>query len=167
MAAMWGLGAVLGLAGLAGLGGSAQAAEGAEIWRGVVERVVDGDTVSLLTGDYERLRIRLYGVDAPERGQEGGGESTRALTRLIGGREVEVVVEDVDRYGRQVGLIYLDGENVNLQLVAEGHAWVYDRYCVRRDVCGAMAEAQRRARSQGLGVWGEPDPVPPWEHRRR
>jgi endonuclease YncB( thermonuclease family) len=137
-----------------------------DVYYGRVERVIDGDTISLLTNDYERLRVRLYGIDTPEKGQSWGKAATSALSGLIAGREVRVVVEDVDRYGRQVGLIYLDGQNVNHWMVAQGHAWVYDRYCVLRSVCKAFMEAQEDASEAGAGLWGDPRAVPPWEYRR-
>lgn len=143
------------------------AAGASDVYRGHVERVIDGDTISLLTNDYERLRVRLYGVDAPEKNQEWGPQSTGALSAKIAGREVEVIVEDVDRYSRQVGIIFLDGENVNLWLVSKGHAWIYERYCVLADVCRAMSEAQNKAQALGVGLWSMPAPKPPWEHRRR
>jgi endonuclease YncB( thermonuclease family) len=141
-------------------------ASAADIYHGQVERIIDGDTVSVLTTDYERLRVRLYGIDTPEGKQAWGGNARQALASMIDGRDVELQVEDVDRYSRQVGLIWLDGVNINLRLVEEGHAWVYERYCKIRDVCRAMGEAQRRARSQGLGLWADPDPVAPWDFRR-
>jgi endonuclease YncB( thermonuclease family) len=160
MAVWWGLGVVLGLAWFGGC------AHGAETWRGLVVRAVDGDTVSFMNDDISRIWIRLYGVDAPEKDQEGGREATKALARMIVGREVKVIVQGDYPYYSPAGLIYLDGENVNLQLVAEGHAWVNERSCVIKKICLAMVEAQKRARAQRLGLWHRPNPEPPWEYRR-
>ncbi|MDR0621272.1 MAG: thermonuclease family protein, partial [Deltaproteobacteria bacterium] len=112
-----------------------------EIYQGSVERVVDGDTVQLLTDDYERVRVRLYGIDAPEKDQEGGDQSLAALKVLIEGRRVRVDVLDVDRYSRLVGLIYLDGDLANLRMIEKGLAWVYDQYCKSKEVCQRFREA--------------------------
>ena len=119
-----------------------------------------------MTHDYERLRVRLYGIDTPEKGQIWGKEATAALSSQIAGRVVEVVVEDVDRYSRQVGIIFMGDLNVNLWMVSRGHAWVYERYCVLRDVCRDMSLAQDKARAEGLGLWGLPEAVAPWDYRR-
>jgi endonuclease YncB( thermonuclease family) len=141
-------------------------AQASDVYYGRVDRVIDGDTVSLLTRDYERLRVRLYGIDTPEKNQTWGPQATKALSAILAGQEVEVVVEDVDRFSRQVGIIFLDGLNVNLKMVFDGHAWVYEHYCVRWDVCQEMLKAQDQARAAGRGLWGQPEAVAPWDHRR-
>jgi endonuclease YncB( thermonuclease family) len=138
-----------------------------ETYVGTVERVVDGDTIAFLTSDFERVRVRLYGIDAPERNQAGGAASSAALKAMIEGRTVTVEVLDVDRYSRLVGLIHLDGRLVNLAMVAKGQAWVYDRYCRVKKVCREMTRAQDIARSGRAGLWADPHPIPPWDHRRR
>ncbi|MDR0356528.1 MAG: thermonuclease family protein [Deltaproteobacteria bacterium] len=138
-----------------------------EIYFGTVERVVDGDTIAFLTQDFERVRVRLYGIDAPEKNQSGGPESSQALKALIEGKSAEVRVLDVDRYNRLVGLIYLNGQSVNLALVADGHAWVYKRHCRSKEICREMTQAESIAKDEGRGLWAEPNPVPPWDHRRR
>ncbi|MDR2367840.1 MAG: thermonuclease family protein [Deltaproteobacteria bacterium] len=137
-----------------------------DIYEGKVERVVDGDTVQFLTDDYERVRVRLYGIDAPEKDQEGGARSLEALKGLIDGRRVTVDVLDVDRYSRLVGVIYLDGDSVNQEMVAQGQAWVYDSYCKSAAVCQKLRAAQNIAKGASLGVWANPSATPPWEHRR-
>jgi endonuclease YncB( thermonuclease family) len=138
-----------------------------ETYLGQVQRVVDGDTVQLLTSDYEQIRVRLYGIDAPERSQDGGPQSQAALRGLIEGRQVTVEVLDVDRYGRLVGLIFLDGLSVNLEMVERGQAWVYDSYCKDKEACQGLSAAQGRAREARLGLWADASPVPPWDYRRR
>jgi endonuclease YncB( thermonuclease family) len=135
-------------------------------YEGRAERVIDGDTVSVMTTGYERIRVRLYGIDAPEKNQSGGQESMRALKDLIENRDIEVVVLDIDRYSRQVGLIYLDGKSINLEMVAQGQAWVYDRYCKDNNVCPGFRKAQSDAQRDHLGLWSDPNAVPPWDHRR-
>ncbi|MDR2442606.1 MAG: thermonuclease family protein [Deltaproteobacteria bacterium] len=136
-----------------------------ESYTGHVERIIDGDTVSILTTDYERLRVRLYGIDAPEGGQDWGDESRDALSDMVSGRLVKIEIEDIDRYNRMVATIIFNDELINHKMVAAGHAWVYDRYCIRKDICQPMKEAERIAKENGMGLWFDPEAMPPWEFR--
>ena len=125
-----------------------------------VQRIVDGDTVYLKDG----TKVRLHGIDTPERDQPYGKQATRNLDKLIG-RTVFVVEQDTDRYGRLVGTLYTpDGVNVNLEMVCNGSAWWYSRYA-KND--WAMASCQGEAKEAGSGLWADDDPIPPWEWRRR
>ena len=84
-----------------------------------VDRVVDGDTIVLM----DKTRVRLHGIDTPERDQPYGKQATRALDALIE-TKVFVAEKDTDRYGRLVGVLYTpEGLNVNLAMVGSGHAW--------------------------------------------
>ena len=133
-----------------------------------VAYVVDGDTVQMETSDGQELRIRLYGIDAPEMSQDYGADSSRHLTALIGeGQWVSLKTIDVDRYDRQVSLIYLpSGELVNREMIARGQAWVYIDYCHIPE-CELWQVDQRAARERRLGLWQASTPEPPWEYRRR
>ena len=125
-----------------------------------VSRIVDGDTVYLKDG----TKVRLHGIDTPERDQPYGKQATRNLDKLIG-RTVFVVERDTDRYGRLVGTLYTpEGVNVNLEMVCNGSAWWYSRYA-KNNI--AMASCQDEAKEAGLGLWADDDPMPPWEWRRR
>ena len=125
-----------------------------------ISRVVDGDTVYMKDG----TKVRLHGIDTPERDQPYGKQATRNLDRLIG-RTVFVVERDTDRYGRLVGTLYTpEGVNVNLEMVCNGSAWWYSRYAKSNR---AMASCQDEAKEAGLGLWADDDPMPPWEWRRR
>ena len=125
-----------------------------------VKRIVDGDTVYLKDG----TKVRLHGIDTPERDQPYGKQATRNLDKLIG-RTVFVVERDTDRYGRLVGTLYTpEGVNVNLEMVCNGSAWWYSRYAKNNR---AMASCQGEAKEAGLGLWADDDPMPPWEWRRR
>ena len=125
-----------------------------------VKRIVDGDTVYLKDG----TKVRLHGIDTPERDQPYGKQATRNLDKLIG-RTVFVVERDTDRYGRLVGTLYTpEGVNVNLEMVCNGSAWWYSRYAKNNR---AMASCQNEAKEAGLGLWADDDPMPPWEWRRR
>ncbi|MCR9105038.1 MAG: thermonuclease family protein [Gammaproteobacteria bacterium] len=131
--------------------------------RGRVVRVADGDTVSLLDSNNKQHKIRFFGVDAPERDQPHGEEARRALAQLVEDRNVGVVIVETDNYGRTVGTLYLQDTNVNHFMVASGHAWWY-RYHAPHEL--HLEAAEKSARQQGLGLWGRPAPIPPWDWRR-
>lgn len=126
--------------------------------------MLDGDSLLLRIANREQ-EVRLFGIDAPEFTQPHGKTARAALRRMLADSDLAVMVKDVDRYDRQVVILTHSGqaEPVNLALVAAGHAWVYERY--NREA--AYLAAQDRARAQRRGLWARPDPVPPWEWRRK
>ena len=133
----------------------------------VVVGVTDGDTVTLLVDGArgpEQSRLRLTEIDTPERGQPWGTRARRALADKVFQRRVRVASEGEDRYGRLLGRIYVEGRDVNREMVQEGHAWVYRRYS--SDIW--LLEDERAAKDAGVGLWSLPatDQVPPWEWRR-
>lgn len=130
---------------------------------GRVVRVSDGDTVSVLDSNNQQHKIRFFGIDCPERDQPHGMAAQRALADLVENRNVGVVVVDTDDYGRTVGTIYLDDTNINLAMVAGGHAWWY-RYHAPHE--RHLEAAERDARAAQRGLWSAPQPVAPWDWRR-
>ena len=132
-------------------------------YTGKVISIADGDTLRILYRDGQ-LKIRLAEIDTPERKQPWGTRAKQALSDKVFGRVVDVVEIDRDRYGRIVGRIYLGGRDINREMVAEGHAWVYRKYM--RDKSLLADEAA--ARDAELGLWSLPETqrVPPWEWRR-
>ena len=131
-----------------------------------VLRVSDGDTMVVRTRGFEDIRVRLYGIDAPESKQPGGPEAT-AFLRPLQGQTVFVTEVDTDRYSRSVALIEHRGQSVNVNLVAQGHAWYYPQYCKRQPVCGQIQAAEKEARAARRGLWQADNPVPPWDWRRK
>lgn len=132
---------------------------------GRVTAVADGDTIEVLAGRKVR-RVRLYGVDCPEKDQAFGRKARTFTSQAVHGRTVRVVSVDRDRYGREVGLVTDgDGRLLNLELVRAGLAWVYVRYCHLPE-CGAWLEEEGRAREARTGLWTDPDPVAPWDFRQ-
>jgi micrococcal nuclease len=129
---------------------------------GTVTRVIDGDTivVQLSSG---AVRVRLYGIDAPEHNQQGGSESAATLHSLVGGKRVSLEPVSQDRYSRIVARVYQGRLDVNAEVVARGEAWVYRRYLKRSDRQWCAIEAE--ARSKRLGLWGGHDVTPPWSFR--
>ncbi len=130
---------------------------------GRVVRVADGDTLSVLDGRNRQHKVRLFGIDTPERDQPHGTRSLRALAELVADRRVGVVVVETDDYGRTVGNVYLDDRLVNLVMVQGGHAWWYRYYAPHER---ALEAAEQQARARGAGLWADPRPVPPWDWRR-
>lgn len=135
--------------------------------RGKIIRVVDGDTVMVLNNEGGISRIRLYGVDAPESAQKGGADATRFAEALASFKEVEVLVQDTDQYGRSVALVRLpNGKLLNEELIRSGHAWVYRAYCTQ-PICLTWLALEKEAKDQRLGLWQDKKPVPPWQWRRQ
>lgn len=135
----------------------------AELISGSVVAVSDGDTITLLTSEKVQIKIRLYGIDAPESKQAFGQKSKQALSALIFGKTVSADVKDKDRYGRSIAVIEVGATNVNEEQVKEGMAWWYRTYA-KKDA--RLAQLEGEARAAKLGLWSESDPVPPWEFRR-
>lgn len=128
---------------------------------GKVVSVTDGDTIKILEGGKE-LKIRLNGIDAPEMSQAYGRKSKDFLSALVAGKTVKVIVRDTDRYGRSVGDVMVGDKSANAELVAAGLAWHYVEYSKDEK----LAALEKEARARKLGLWADPDPVPPWEFRR-
>lgn len=145
---------------------------------GLVTKVSDGDTIHLEDNLGTTLKIRMYGIDAPETeksnkkthvvskaGQPHGEESFRALESMIGHKKVKVDVMAVDKYKRTVGIIWLDGKCINQAMVADGHAWAYRQY-LDRPYASEYIRLEEQARGQKLGLWVQGNSQPPWEFRK-
>jgi len=126
-----------------------------------MERITDGDTIVLVDGS----RVRLHGIDAPERDQPFGSQATAALGYMVGGT-VYVVEVDTDRYGRMVGQLYhaTEGYDINASMVCAGFAWWYERYAKDSEL---LRDCESEARGSSKGLWSDVEPVPPWQWRRR
>ncbi len=135
---------------------------------GRVVVVSDGDTVTLLDGLNAQHRIRLAGIDAPEKAQAYGDAAKRHLSDLVFGETVTVEFEKHDRYGRIVGKIMKDGHDASLEQLRAGLAWHYKQY--QRDQSradrGAYARMEVEAQQAHSGLWRDPAPVAPWTWRR-
>ena len=125
-------------------------------------RVIDGDTVK---GKVEgkQITIRLVEIDAPEMDQPFGVESKRFLKKLIENKKVTLISEGKDRYGRTLGELFVNKDNINETMVKSGFAWVYDRY-VKSPL---LYSYQDEAKSKNLGIWQSENPIAPWVWRRK
>ncbi|HXY36298.1 MAG TPA: thermonuclease family protein [Planctomycetaceae bacterium] len=129
---------------------------------GRVVSIADGDTLTILDAAKVQHKIRLAGIDAPEKGQPFGTKAQQALGDKVAGQTVRAEVIDRDRYGREVGRIILGDRFVNMEMVHDGFAWRYPQY----DKPGEFTAAEADAREHRRGLWADPHPVPPWEWRR-
>jgi endonuclease YncB( thermonuclease family) len=141
------------------------------IVEGVVRAVYDGDTIMLATREESRLKVRLYGIDAPETakpdqpGQPFGSIAKRTLMYKIMGRQVSAEIVDIDQYKRAVAIIRYGGRDINREMAAEGMAWAYRQY-LQGPYASEYIGAENRARSRRSGVWRDANPQPPWEFRQ-
>ena len=141
-----------------------------------VVKVSDGDTIEVLDRR-DRIRVRLTGIDAPERGQPSGRASRDYLASLIAGTSVRVESSSTDRYGQVLGRVWArpagcnDCEptiDVNLAVLSAGMAWWYRHYASQQtDIDRSDYEAaELEAKKAQLGLWSEEEPIPPWDWRR-
>jgi endonuclease YncB( thermonuclease family) len=112
------------------------------------------------------VKIRLYGIDTPEKGQAFSKRARQFASKLVYGKVVEVKVMATDRYGRTVAMTYADKTLLNEELVKAGLAWVYWKYC-HHPICESLKNFQIGARMDKRGLWVEPNRIPPWEFRRK
>ena len=130
---------------------------------GTVTRVLDGDTIDVTSADYT-VRVRLYGVDTPEKTQSGGPEAMAFTQRLVSGNPVNIVERDIDRYGRIVGMVTLaDGRVLNQEILREGWGRWYSRYA---PLAAELREMEAHAREERKGVWSDPQAQAPWDFRK-
>lgn len=134
----------------------------AEILNGKVVGVTDGDTLTLLTTKNRQVKVRLAQIDAPESKQAYGSRSKESLSELAFGKTVTIDVETIDRYGRTVGTILVNGVDVNLMQIKRGMAWVYTQYAHDPN----YQSEEQTARANKAGLWIDENPTEPWLWRR-
>ncbi|MDO8776167.1 MAG: thermonuclease family protein [Burkholderiaceae bacterium] len=140
----------------------------AESIQGKVVGVTDGDTITVLDQSKTQHKIRLSGIDAPERGMPFGQKSKQHLSDLVAGKQVTVEATKIDRYKRSVGKVLVDGHDANLAQVEAGFAWHYKDYQREQSKADRLAysQAEDLAREASKGLWMDGDPVPPWNWRK-
>ena len=126
-------------------------------------RVVDGDTIRAEAKGRE-IKIRLVEIDAPEMNQPFGAQSKNFLNRLLNEKDVTLISQGEDRYGRTLGEIYANGESANALMIKSGFAWVYDRYVKDSSF---LYKYQDQAKAENLGLWQAENPIAPWMWRKQ
>ena len=144
-------------------------ASASKILQGKVVYVADGDTITVLDAEKTQHKIRLQGIDAPEKAQAFGAKSKQALYEMVHGKTVQVSFEKSDKYGRILGKVLLDGQDICHQQIKAGLAWHYKKYqnqqpLVDRD---AYSASETAAKNEKLGLWSDPRPMAPWDFRKR
>ncbi|MBS0156569.1 MAG: thermonuclease family protein [Nitrospira sp.] len=136
----------------------------AQDFTGHVVGVMDGDTIEVLRNK-KAVRVRLQGIDCPEKSQAFGNRAKLATSDLVFAKNVTIESHGQDKYKRTLGTVFLsDGTHVNRELVAEGWCWWYQKYAPEDVILAALEVAARLAHK---GLWADPHPVPPWEWRKR
>ena len=140
----------------------------ADLLTGIVVGISDGDTLTLLDAQKQQHKIRLSGIDTPEKAQPWGQNAKESLSNMVFNRQVTVDWHKTDRYGRTLGKVIVDGVDANLVLVKAGMAWHYKQYAKEQQEDDRIlyAEAETIARMVKKGLWSDPAPTPPWEWRK-
>ena len=136
---------------------------------GLVVGVADGDTITVLDQQKNTYKIRLQGIDAPEKKQAFGEKSKQSLHDLVHGKQVRIEYDKEDKYGRIVGKITLDDLDICLQQLVLGMAWHYKKYQNEQSVADRVVynDAELKSKSLKLGLWAGETPMPPWEFRKK
>jgi endonuclease YncB( thermonuclease family) len=128
---------------------------------GKIVKVIDGDTVTLLTFDNKQEKVRLDGIDAPEKGQDFAEKSRQYLSSLVAGKTVRIQYKNKDRYGRILGTVFVGNMNVNEEMIRKGLAW---QYFYNKD--NHYRKLQEEAKAKKLNIWSGRSPVDPYDYRK-
>lgn len=132
-------------------------------WTAKVVGITDGDTITVLTPTLEEVKIRLYGVDAPERKQAFGTRAREFLASLVFGQDVTIHPTGRDLYGRTIAKVFVNGRDAGLTCIEYGYCWWYQEYAKNETL---YKKAQEKAKKQELGLWVDEKPVAPWKFRK-
>ena len=136
---------------------------------GRVVGVTDGDTITLLDSTNTQYKVRLAGIDAPEKKQAFGNVSKKSLSDLVYDKQVTVNWKKLDRYGRTVGKVLINGQDVNLEQINRGMAWFYKKFQNELVLDDRLAylHAQEAAEKGKTGLWIDQEPIAPWDFRKK
>ena len=136
--------------------------------RGRVTGIVDGDTINVLIMAKRQISVRIAFIDAPEREQAFGQRAKAIISGLAFGKDVILRPHTIDRRGRLVARVLVNNQDAGLELLKQGLCWVYEKYVgeASGETQASYRAAQAAARFDKLGLWQDPDPVPPWEWRK-
>ena len=138
------------------LSGEATVITGKVLW------LYDGDSFKIETSSHKIVQVRLYGIDAPEKGQPGSKIALKALIKLLKNQSVRVVQVDIDKYNRIIGKVYLGKLYVNLWMLSKGYAWHFKFFSKDKD----LSLAEKMAKKNRRGIWKLSGNIPPWDYRK-
>ena len=141
----------------------------AKTLEGLVVGVADGDTITVLDHQKNTYKIRLQGIDAPEKKQAFGEKSKQSLHDLVHSKQVRIEYDKEDKYGRIVGKVTVDDVDICLQQLVLGMAWHYKKYQTEQSASdrAVYSETELKSKSLKLGLWTDDTPMPPWEFRKK
>ncbi|WP_026715258.1 thermonuclease family protein [Flavobacterium daejeonense] len=128
---------------------------------GKVIKIKDGDTIVVLDSLNNQITIRLAEVDCPENSQAFGNRAKQFTANEVGNKKVTYKVDSKDRYGRTIAKVFYDGKYLSEEIIKNGFGWHYKQYSISKK----LAEIEILAKKNGLGLWKDKAPVPPWEFR--
>ncbi len=131
---------------------------------GKCNRVLDGDTIEIISNQ-KKIRIRLYGVDTPEKKQAYGQESKAFTMDMVEGKYIDVKEKGFS-YGRIVGIVYANDVCLNTELLKAGFAWLAPGYC-KESFCYSWQRIENESKNNSIGLWADPHPVSPWDYRHK
>ncbi len=137
--------------------------------QGKVVGVADGDTITVLDATNTKHKIRLQGIDAPEKAQAFGQKSKQSLSQMVYNKQVTVEYQKKDKYGRTLGKVLHNGTDVCIEQIKLGMAWHYKQYASDqpKEDRGLYDQTEQDARAKKAGLWIDKAPTPPWEFRRQ
>jgi endonuclease YncB( thermonuclease family) len=140
----------------------------ADILTGRVVGIADGDTLTVLDASKTQHKIRLSGIDSPEKGQPFGQVCKKSLSDLAYGQMVAIESSKLDRYGRAIGKVLVKDQDANLEQIRRGCGWHYKKYQNEQSLDDRLSygRAEEEARVSRVGLWTDAGAVPPWEWRR-
>ncbi len=134
---------------------------------GKVIGIADGDTVTILNDKHEQIKIRLIGIDCPEKSQAFGSRAKKTLSDKVFSQNVKVETRGKDKYSRTLGVVKIGDEDINEYMISQGVAWHYKKYAKTQpeEEANRYAKAQELASQNKRGLWIQENPIPPWEFR--
>ncbi|NOT74767.1 MAG: nuclease [Cyclobacteriaceae bacterium] len=135
----------------------------AEEIKGVVTKVIDGNTIEISADDHETYKVLLHGIDSPESGQDYAEQATKLLSKLLLKKSVTILIHGKDRLGNRLGEIRIDsGVDPRHELIKQGLAWTAEKNPISE-----LESLKEEARLKGKGLWKDNNPTPPWIFRRQ
>jgi endonuclease YncB( thermonuclease family) len=137
----------------------------AEVITGTIDSVIDGDLITI-TSKGKEIEIRLFGIDTPEKTQAFGQSAKNFTGAKASGKEIRVEPISKDQSGRTVAMVFVNGINLNEQIISQGFGWVYRQYC-KESICADWLKLESNAKASQKGLWADANPTPPWEYRQK
>jgi len=137
----------------------------AEAITGTIDSVIDGDSITIISNGKE-VDISIFGIDTPEKTQAFGQNARNFTGAMVSGKKIRIEPITQDHDGRTVAMVFVNGINLNEQIVSQGFGWVYRQYC-KESFCADWLKLESNAKASHKGLWTDANPIPPWEYRQK